>query len=396
MSFSTLCKPLLRRLGAVVIALTTVAVAGCSGHGEKAVTPSPLPSFEKSIDARVLWKQSLRGRTEDRWLQLVPTASDDAVFVATGSGSVTALSRDSGEVIWERELGQRITGGLGQGDNVLVLATRDGQVMAIACDSGKTLWSTQLAVAVMAVPQVANQVAVVQSVNAKLFALDLKDGHTVWQQETATPSLTLRTVASPLLLGQTAYAGFANGQAKAFDMATGAVLWSTSIATPQGASDLERLVDITGSPYHDRGALYFSSYQGNVVSLDRETGQTVWSRTASSYHGVAGGFGNLYLCDSDGVLRAYDLQSGVLSWQQEAFKFRRLSGPVVVDGYLAAVDFEGYLHILSQADGRIVGRKRIASKAIGQPVVVDDVAYFATGSGRLVAVKLVKQSARSR
>jgi outer membrane protein assembly factor BamB len=37
-----------------------------------------------------------------------------------------------------------------------------------------------------------------------------------------------------------------------------------------------------------------------------------------------------------------------------------LSRPTPVKSYVATVDLEGYLHLLSQVDGKIVGRLKIA------------------------------------
>ncbi len=54
--------------------------------------------------------------------------------------------------------------------------------------------------------------------------------------------------------------------------------------------------------------------------------------------------------------------------------------------YVAVGDFEGYLHLLSQVDGRFVGRVRIDSDGLrARPLVVGDWLYVYGNSGKLVA-----------
>ncbi|MFN3238137.1 MAG: outer membrane protein assembly factor BamB, partial [Pseudomonadales bacterium] len=52
-------------------------------------------------------------------------------------------------------------------------------------------------------------------------------------------------------------------------------------------------------------------------------------------------------------------------------------------------DFEGYLHLVAQSDGRFVGRVRVDSDGLNSPVVVDGSRMYVLGnSGRLSAFEL--------
>jgi outer membrane protein assembly factor BamB len=52
-------------------------------------------------------------------------------------------------------------------------------------------------------------------------------------------------------------------------------------------------------------------------------------------------------------------------------------------------DFEGYLHLLSQVDGRFVGRERIDSDGLrARPLVVGDTIYVFGNSGKLEALTI--------
>ena len=61
----------------------------------------------------------------------------------------------------------------------------------------------------------------------------------------------------------------------------------------------------------------------------------------------------------------------------------------IIGEYIAVGDFEGYLHWLSEEDGRQLGRIRITDEAIiAQPVVVDNVVYAYATDGTLAAVTI--------
>jgi outer membrane protein assembly factor BamB len=64
------------------------------------------------------------------------------------------------------------------------------------------------------------------------------------------------------------------------------------------------VIDIDGQLLVDGSRVLASSYQGNLMALDVNTGRIVWGREASSYHGIERGFGNLYYVDDEGIITA--------------------------------------------------------------------------------------------
>ena len=142
-------------------------------------------------------------------------------------------------------------------------------------------------------------------------------------------------------------------------------------------------------PLFSSDLLYMVSYQGNVVGIEPDNGHVLWTREASSYESMAQGFGNLYLSDTESILSAVDQRAGAAVWSQKDLKHRGLSGPAVFGSHVLVGDFEGYLHAISQVDGRIVGRTRVDSSGIrSQPLVVDDMVYVYTNRGTLAAYSI--------
>ena len=66
-----------------------------------------------------------------------------------------------------------------------------------------------------------------------------------------------------------------------------------------------------------------------------------------------------------------------------------MSRPTPVSSYVAVADFEGYLHIISQVDGEIVGRVRVDGDGARADMLSDgNVLYVFGNSGKLVAYEI--------
>ena len=83
-----------------------------------------------------------------------------------------------------------------------------------------------------------------------------------------------------------------------------------------------------------------------------------------------------------------DATNGATLWQQKALHARRLSAPAMVDGYLVAGDYDGYLHWLAQYDGKLLARNRVGGDAVRvKPLVRDGIVYVLDDGGTLTALR---------
>jgi outer membrane protein assembly factor BamB len=199
----------------------------------------------------------------------------------------------------------------------------------------------------------------------------------------------MRSVSTPLLVADTVVAGFSSGKVVAIDVNNGKVRWERRVAIPKGRSELDRIVDIDGALLFRNDLVYVVSYQGNVMGIEPSNGRVIWSEPASSYNGLANGFGNIYISDAEGSVIAVSEANGDVRWQRTELARRRLSDPAVISSYVVVGDFEGYVHFLSQVDGHMAGRIRIDGDGVRAPMIVDgDTLYVFGNGGRLAAIKV--------
>ncbi|MEC7995734.1 MAG: PQQ-binding-like beta-propeller repeat protein, partial [Pseudomonadota bacterium] len=185
------------------------------------------------------------------------------------------------------------------------------------------------------------------------------------------------------------YTGFANGKVVALRGENGEPIWEQRVMLPEGRSELDRIVDVDARVLLDGGSMYALAYQGRVAAISRREGRPMWEQELSGYLDMAQGYGQVYVVDADDTISAIDKSNGEINWQQEAFARRKLSAPLAFSNYVVAGDDEGYLHVLAQRDGRLVGRRKLGGKGVRtQTVIADDMLYTLTNSGTLTALKV--------
>ncbi len=200
------------------------------------------------------------------------------------------------------------------------------------------------------------------------------------------PPLTVRRFAGGIVTRGGLFTGTAGGKLLAMDVATGNVAWEGNVATPKGATELERIADITSLPVIDEREVCAAAYQGRLACFDPLRGTLIWSRDFGSLGGIALDNRYLYLTDDKSAIQALDKTTGASVWKQDKLAARAPSGPAVVGDYLAVVDGEGYLHLLDRNDGSLVGRLATDDKApLAQPVAAGDTMVWQSAGGNLIS-----------
>src|SRR3546814_20552227 len=92
------------------------------------------------------------------------------------------------------------------------------------------------------------------------------------------PSLTLRGLSAPVVVGIRVYVGLDNGRVLALRTSDGQVAWEQVVSAPTGRNELERITDIDAPLLSDGGELFAASFGGELACLADKTGQTPANR----------------------------------------------------------------------------------------------------------------------
>ena len=395
-----------KRLGpALLRALLAASLAGMLGacgmvdyvksigddEEDAALAPAELVEFSPEVDIRKVWSTGVGNGQGKLYNRLQPALYGDAIYVAAQNGTVAALDAASGKRRWKVDVDTELSGGVGVGGDLVLVGNTRGRVIAMESATGRELWRASVSSEVLAPPAADWDVVVVQTLDGKVTGLDAATGARRWTHDSSNPLLTLRGTAAPLLSEGVAYAALASARIVAIKADTGTVLWEGRIANPQGQSDIERTVDIEGRPLLVGANVFAVSYQGKLGALNLANGRAMWARDASSYEGIAEGFGNLYVSEASGVLSAYEIAGGALRWQNDQMLRRQLSAPATVESYVAVADLEGYVHFHSQADGHLMGRVRADSDGVRADMIARGERLYVFGNGgSLICYKVEK------
>lgn len=373
---------------AALLALAVMA-AGCSSNSKKELPPAELTSFKEEVVLQKQWSRSIGDGQGETYNMLVPAIDGDRIYAADVNGEVVAMNRMTGDVIWKKDLKLRVSGAVGVAYGMLTIGTLKGEVLALDATNGEEKWRAHVTSEVLAPPVNNGDVVVVQTQDDRVVGFDASTGNRRWIYESTPAVLTLRGTGAPLVTSHLAIAGLSTGKVVALDTSNGVPVWEQRVAIPQGRSELDRVVDIDGGLLLSGSTIYVATYQGRVAGLDLESGRVLWQRDASSYSGVAEGFGSVYLSLSNGTMEGVDERTTTGLWSNDQLARRQLGSPEVYSSYVAVGDFEGYLHLLSQVDGRFVGRERIDSDGLrARPLVDGNMIYVYGNSGKLEALTI--------
>lgn len=319
------------------------------------IGPAALVDIDEQVDFDVVWRKSLGLGVGSLNIRLRPAISGSSVFMADYNGELVSLDLASGDEHWSRSFEYKISSGITVFENEVFIATQNGVLHSLNKASGEINWSQPLSSESIA-PAVADKEQVyIRTIDGHLTAFDRLGGKQNWTYEAALPVLTVHGTAAPVLLKSLVISGFANGKLVALDRELGIPRWSKRLAIPEGRSELERLIDLDGTPIVEDGIVYATAYHGKLAAVGYD-GKTQWETELSSYFGPSLALGNLYVTRDDDHVQAYDQINGASVWSQAALQGRFVTKPVKHGRYLLVADFEGYVHALSQVDGELLGR----------------------------------------
>lgn len=384
----------------VLLALAT-ALTACAGFSAASLNPMgwfsddevnpPTPLVDIPVEAtlRRQWSVNIGNGQGDNYTEITPSIDGGVIYAGSENGTVAAIDISSGDILWRTRVEGVITGGVGSGDGLVMVATESAEVVVLNQADGTVKWRHGVSSEVLSQPQTNGDIVVAQTVDDKLVALDVDNGEQRWIYETTQPALTLRGSSKPAITAEAVIAGFSNGTLVAVSPEDGVYLWEERVAVPEGEYDIDRVIDVDGDLLVDGGRILAASYQGNLMAFEVTTGRIVWGMEASSYHGMALGFGNIYYSNDESQIFAIRDNSEDIVWDNSDLLYRQITAPTAVGNYIAVGDYEGYVHLLSQIDGRLVGRIQADNDGVRANLLANNGRLYVFGnSGRLTAYQL--------
>jgi len=349
------------------------------GSGKKI---APLPDFPVTANAQIVWQVSL-GKSAPG---LAPAVTPNAIYAANSAGTIVRVDPASGAVVWRVEAGRKLAAGVGADATLVVVGTDKGDVFAYDTD-GKPMWQAKVSSEVLGPPRVAEGIVAVWSGDGRIHGLAAADGKTKWVYQRTNPPLTIRNYAGGAVSRGGLFSGTAGGKLLALDLATGNIGWEANVATPKGATELERIADVASLPLVEERQVCAVAFQGRTACFEILRGDVTWTRDVASLSGLAVDNRFIFIADDTGAVHALDRVTGASAWKQDKLTGRRASGAQLAGDFLLVLDPQGYIYLLDRGDGKLVGRAPTdETPATAQAAQSGANAVWQTQGGTLYAV----------
>jgi outer membrane protein assembly factor BamB len=384
MRVSMRCTLLTIASAALLGACSTVEKLNPFAPSDPRAKAAELTAIQPTGELKILWKDSVGSAGA---FTFSPAVVGDSVYAAGRDGTVARF--DGGRQVWRINAGQPLSGGVGSDGKLVVVGTPKGEVLAFDAVAGRETWKARVSSEVLAAPAVADGLAIVRSGDSRIFGFDAADGKRRWVYQRSTPALSLRSNVGVLPAGKVTLAGFPGGKLVAIANNNGAAVWEVTVALPKGATELERVADVTSSPAISGSTVCAAAFQGRAACFDSNTGNTLWSRDMSSSAGLDIDNRYVYVTDDKGAVHALDRNSGASIWKQDKLALRSLSRPLALGGGRVAVaDYQGVVHLLRQEDGAFAARATTDGSAVrAEPVRFGSDMLVQTANGGLFVLE---------
>lgn len=366
--------------------LSDIDVSGVTdmfGGGAVEMSPEQIAQLEAIRGAQPLWQNNVE---ESQAAVFLPVFMNDSVYAASTEGRLVRFNAGSGKESGIIETKHRFSGGIGTGEGMLFMGTFKGEVLAFEEKSGNPLWTAQVSTEVLSPPQAASGMVLVRTGDGRIYSLDAASGKRKWIYQGATPSLTVRSFAGVLIREDMVYAGFAGGKLVAINLSNGTVAWEAVVSRPRGATELERIADITSVPVMDEQQVCAVAHQGRVACFEIATGNQIWARDVSSNAGLAMDDHYVYVSENRGAVVAYDKKDGTSMWAQDMLNGLKLSPPLIRGTIIVVGDSQGYVNFIRNDSGAIIARSATDESPItARPVFLPDGVVVQTRKGGIFA-----------
>ena len=173
--------------------------------------PGELQKISEQVKLKSRWSRGVGDGQGDGLYKMNPILVDDSLYVASAEGRVAAVDAETGRVRWKNDLDLALSGGVGHHRDAIFVGAAEGLVMRLSAENGEEVWRTGVSGEVLSAPQGDGRYVVAQTYDGKLMGFDYETGEVRWAYTSDVPVLTLRGTGTPMILGDNAIAGFADG-----------------------------------------------------------------------------------------------------------------------------------------------------------------------------------------
>lgn len=356
-----------------------LVLAACSSYEKP--KPTPLEPLAGKIAGKQVWRQSLGKPLANMAVAVL----GDRFMFASEDGRIVSLDIGTGAVRGQVSVGAALSAGVGSDGRHAAVVTQDNELVVI--DGDREVWRTRLNSRVVTAPLVAGERVFIQAVDRSIMAFDAFDGRRLWTVGRSGEALALAQPGVLLAYRNTLLVGMGS-RLLALDPLTGAMRNDSTLASPRGTNEVERLADLVGPAARSGDVVCARAFQVAVSCINAERNAVLWSRPQGGFGGLAMDGEFVSGADATDRITVWRRASGDTAWTSDRLRYRGLTTPLSVGPTLVFGDSEGWLHVFSHDRGEPLLRLATDGSAIVAPLVRAGLTMVAvTRSGNVFAFR---------
>lgn len=334
----------------------------------RSTVETPILRFRKINRARVLY-------------------TDQLLIASNSHDGIVAYDIQSGDKKWAYVVPNGVEKEPVVFNNRLYFGGNDGFFYCINLESGQEVWKTHVKSEIVATPAFDAQEGRVYFVTTSnsVLALEAESGRQVWSYTRQDPSsYSIRGGTTPLVHKNLVYVGFSEGSFVAFNKSNGTINWEIQL------NKNKRFKDIDASAVIDGDKIYVSGYDDRLYVLSSSNGDILNKFEAGGYVPVTLDGSLIYYSSSNGKVYALNKESLKIVWEY-AVTSGLPTELSLYTNYLVFGESQGNLIMLDKTSGDLIYQFE-PGRGIQSPIVVNEKRsefYFISGEANLYSLGVV-------
>ena len=346
----------------IITGLVTVALLSACQSTPKSTDPAKLADIQPTQNISVKWRANI-GKTET--LAFSPVYYQGSIFAANERGQVYEFDYSSGKTLSSFDTKTRLISGVAVLDDLIFVSDKNAKLLAYHRQTHQKAWEQSLTTILAEAPILVGNVLVTKTKDGRLSGFNPHSGQTLWTFANNQSALNIRNTGTMTAISDQLFlTGQPGGGLVVVNAQNGETIWGVIVATPKGASDLERVTEVLSRPVLADGLVCAVAFQGRVGCFDVQSGRTQWAQPASSSKGLAAVGSLLILTEDDGTVKAYNRSNGQVLWHNTDLKNRNTSAPVLLTNGILVTDYDSVAHLIDYQTGSIIGRNKLGGLGI--------------------------------
>mgnify|MGYP000253242692 CR=1 FL=1 len=339
-----------------ILLLITIVISSCSNlltwHLDKGIhkitkesdkidtinSVNALPIKSMNIRSNILWSTSINSAPVGNTGYLRIKKINSTIYTVDNDGTLSALSTEDGDILWQVPTNYDVSSGISIVNNKVCIGTINAKLLCyelpnLASNKHIPLVSniqniatfseygadididlvTELASPILSI----NNLFLLKLDNDDLYLIDPVSEEIIWKSESTNIPLRTKGSSMPLIHEDNVFIARDNGSIASYNKVNGSLNWFTVTSSRSGRNDLESQRDAEMDIRVEEDKLFYGHFQGNLASLDKNSGKIIWSSPFSIASNISLTSNSIIGSTTENMLISLDKTSGFLNWKQE-------------------------------------------------------------------------------